>query len=402
MQPELIVVRLGELTLKGKNRMRFENKILSQLQNVLQDYPDCVISREYGRVYVHLHVTDYRSVANQVKQVFGVESFCPAYQSELDLEAIRKKALIIAKGQPHVPTTFKVYVRRVNKMFPYASHEMNHLVGGYVLQACPWLKVDVHHPELELRIEIREQGALLYTYSEMEEAAGGFPLGMSGKGMLLLSGGIDSPVAGWMAMRRGLEIEAVHFHSYPYTSERAKQKVIELARILSRYGGIIKLHLVPFTEIQTRIHQEYRENLLITIYRRCMYRIAEKLAEKRKALALVTGESLGQVASQTLTSMNVIGRVVEMPIIQPLVTLDKKEIVKVAQEIGTFETSILPYEDCCTIFMPKSPSTKPNLKLIETIEKGMPWLPELIDRAVEETEMIVLKPEKTEQLDHLF
>lgn len=402
MYPDIILVRFGELTLKGRNRKRFEQSVIKQIQRLLSEYTQITYSTEFGRLYIENVSTCYEQVCRILTKVFGIRSYSPAFSTENDLQSIRDLALAIFRSQDNVPRTFKMSVRRANKKFPHDSHEMNHLVGGYILEAIPDLKVDVHQPELNIRVEIRETKSLLY--SEIVPGTGGFPLGTNGKGMLLLSGGIDSPVAGWFALRKGLAIEAVHFHSYPYTSERAKRKVIDLARKLSEYSGEIKLHLVPFTEIQTRLNTAHRGNFMITFMRRAMYRIAERLAEQNGAHALVTGESLGQVASQTIASMNAIGRVVNLPIIQPLITMDKTEIIRIAEQIDTYETSILPYDDCCTLFLPKSPATNPNLNVVYHIEQTFDFLPELIEEAIRNTETIVLKPqsEAAEKAMHLF
>lgn len=388
---DMLLLRFGEITIKGKNRSRFEKAALAHVKSLLKPYPATKVIREYGRIYVELHGEPAREVSESLKHVFGITSISPVKVSPSRLEDIISAAKEFVGSVPadrHIP--FKVNARRVWKEFPYGSQEMNRLVGGPILQAAPGLKVDVHHPELELRVEIREQGT--YLYSEVIPAAGGFPLGTNGKAMLLLSGGIDSPVAGWSAMRRGLEIECVHFHSYPFTSKKAEEKVIELAKVLSRYAGQVKLHLVPFTEIQTSLAGTGQDNLIITLMRRSMLRIASLLAEKNGALALVTGDSLGQVASQTLPSMNVIGRATELPLLRPLVMSDKDEIISLAKKIGTFDLSILPYEDCCTLFVPKSPTTNPNLRIIEKIEAGLNGLAEQIEIAVRDTETLIIKP----------
>jgi thiamine biosynthesis protein ThiI len=389
MNPDWLILRLGELTLKGKNRGRFEKRVMAQIHNVLSAFPILQIKPEFGRVYVELGAAYYQDVLAALNKIFGLTSYSPAYQAPLELERIREQALRIMKSLPKLPDTFKISVRRVNKDFPYDTQQMNNLVGGFVLEGCPGLKVDVHHPQVELRVEIREGAAYLFT--EVMEGAGGFPEGSSGKALLLLSGGIDSPVAGWLAMRKGLELEAIHFYSFPYTSERAKQKVIDLTRKLSEYTDSIKLHLVPFTEVQTSIHKVYNDNLLVTLMRRAMYRIAEKVADREQLSALVTGESLGQVASQTLPSLNAIGRVSSIPILQPVIMMDKKEIVRIAEMIETLPISILPYEDCCTLFMPNSPSTNPNLRVLETLEQKMDFLPGLLDEAVERIETVVIR-----------
>ncbi|MCP3771984.1 tRNA 4-thiouridine(8) synthase ThiI [Paenibacillus sp. MZ04-78.2] len=398
MTPQQVVLRLGELTLKGRNRHRFEQAVLQQLKRVLRSWGAIKYEKEFGRITLHLNGTPYETVREPLKTVFGVASFSPVLTTELELERVQETALLAMRAMDPQPRTFKVSVRRVNKSFPHDSQEMNRLVGGYVLRAMPDLKVDVHRPEAELKVELRERQVLVY--SQVDPGAGGFPLGTNGKAVLMLSGGIDSPVAGYLAMRQGLAVEAVHFHSYPYTSERSQEKVKELVRKLAVYAGPIKLHMVPFTGVQTKIHEAYRENLLITLLRRAMMRIAEKLAEANGAGAIVTGESLGQVASQTLASMNAIGRAVRLPLIRPLVCMEKLEIIRLAEAIDSYEVSILPYEDCCTLFLPPSPSTNPNLKVVESIEEGMPWLQEEMDEAVRNTETLWIDTDRrTEQED---
>jgi thiamine biosynthesis protein ThiI len=390
------------MMLKGKNRKRFEQSVMIQIRKVLSSFPDVRYIPEFGRVYVELGGAAYEQASASLQRVFGLASFSPAYHAPLELEAIQEKALRMMQALPKQPATFKVTVRRVNKSFPHDSQQMNYLVGGYVLQAIPGLQVDVRKPEVELRVEIREDKVLLYV--EVIKGAGGFPSGTSGKALLMLSGGIDSPVAGWLAMRKGLTMEAIHFHSYPYTSERAKDKVIQLANQLAGYTDSLKLHMVSFTEVQTSIHRAYQDNLLVTLIRRAMYRIAERIAEREGLGAIVTGESLGQVASQTLPSLNAIGRVVTLPLLQPLMMMDKQEIIGLAESIGTFSISILPYEDCCSLFLPPSPSTNPNLTLVEKLEASMGFLNELIDKAVLETETIeiVHGQLKQETNAHLF
>lgn len=402
MKPDCLILRFGELTLKGRNRKRFERSVITQIRKVLGTFPDLRYIPEYGRVYVELGGAAYEEASEALQRVFGLASFSPAYHAPMESEAIKEAALRIMQNLPKPPKTFKVNVRRVNKSFPLDSQQMNYLVGGYILEVIPGLQVDVRDPEVELRVEIREDQVLLY--AEVIEGAGGFPADTSGKALLMLSGGIDSPVAGWLGMRKGLTIEAIHFHSYPYTSERAKDKVIDLAHQLAGYTDSIRLHLVPFTEVQTSIHREYKDNLLVTLIRRAMYRIAEQVADREGLSALVTGESLGQVASQTLPSLNVIGRVVTLPILQPLMMMDKQEIIRIAENIGTFPISILPYEDCCSLFLPPSPSTNPNLQMVERIENSMGFLPELIQKAVEQTETIEIVHGQMKKVadQHLF
>jgi thiamine biosynthesis protein ThiI len=389
MRDDWILIRFGELTIKGRNRGRFEDMMVRQVKQALAGYPGLVYRKTYGRLYLELNGEPYDRIAARLKDVFGIVSFSRVIRCGHDLQDIRETALRAIRSMDPAPRTFKMTVRRGWKGYPHDSQEMNHLVGAHVLRNTPELKVDVHHPEVELKVEIQPEGT--YIYASVEEGAGGFPLGMNGKAMLLLSGGIDSPVAGWMAMRKGLEIEAVHFHSYPFTSEQAKEKVVTLAQRLAYYGGTIRLHLVPFTDIQTRLAQTGQDHLIITLMRRSMLRIAEKLAERRGALAIVTGDSLGQVASQTLGSLNVIGRTTSLPLLRPMIMMDKLEIVRLAEKIGTYETSILPYEDCCTLFVPKSPSTNPNLRIVERVEAQLgEQLDRLVEEAVQGTEMLTL------------
>lgn len=384
-----LILRLGEITLKGKNRSRFEKTISEHVRAVLRPYPKAHVRREYGRMYVETGGESVETLIQVLKNVFGIMDIIPVKQTLPELDDIIAAAVeLIGEQNIDQITTFKVSVKRVWKEFPHSSQEMNHLVGSPVLRAYPLLKVDVRQPQIELRVEIRDGAA--YIYSELIPAVGGFPRGSNGKAMLLLSGGIDSPVAGWQSMRRGLEVECIHFHSYPFTSERAKEKVVDLTRVLAGYAGVVKLHVVPFTEIQTAFTTTGQDNLMITLMRRAMLRIATRIAEQQKGLALITGESLGQVASQTLSSMNAIERATELPILRPLVMTGKDEIIQIAKEIGTYDLSILPYEDCCTLFIPKSPTTNPNLRIIEKVESFLELEP-MIERAVEQTELMTIE-----------
>lgn len=387
--------------LKGKNRARFEKTIITQVRSLLKPYPGASLRKEFGRLYVDLGGESHTELIAVLKRVFGVMSISPVKVTPSELDAIVETAVAFMderESEFTEDTTFKVNSRRVWKGFPNSSHEMNHLVGSPILRKFQQLSVDVRQPDIELRVEIRDQGT--YIFSEVIPAVGGFPLGTNGKAMLLLSGGIDSPVAAWSSMRRGLEVECVHFYSYPFTSQRAKEKVIDLARALADHAGTIKLHLVPFTEIQTAFTQLGQDNLIITLMRRSMLRIATKLAERERALALITGDSLGQVASQTLPSMNVIGRATDLPLLRPLVMMDKQEIITLSKQIGTYDISILPYEDCCTLFVPKSPSTNPNLRIVDKIESTMGQLSEWVDQAVAQTETIILHAGETAMIAH--
>ncbi len=400
MNVQMILLRFGELTLKGKNRSRFENQVLQHAKYMLRSFPRLHFIKTYGRIYIELNGEPYEQVAAALGKVFGLSSFSPVHKAEPNLASIRETALQAVRELPNRPKTFKVSVRRADKHFPHSSQELNGLIGGYVLRHMNGLKVDVHRPDVDLRVEIREEG--VFVYSEVVPGLGGYPFGSSGKAMLMLSGGIDSPVAGWLGMKRGLVIEAVHFHSFPYTSERAQQKVVDLTRQLAGYTNGIKLHMVPFTEIQTKLRGGSRDNLLITLMRRAMFRITEKLAEKHDALAIVTGESLGQVASQTLSNMYTINQVVRMPILRPLITMDKTEIIRIAEMIETYPISILPYEDCCTLFVPKNPTTNPSLRVVERIESRLEWLSDEIDKAVEHTETEWISQDTPGTHDELF
>ncbi|MFX3633114.1 MAG: tRNA uracil 4-sulfurtransferase ThiI [Candidatus Pristimantibacillus sp.] len=395
MNYDKILIRYGDLNMKGRNRSQFEKRMLQQLQLSLRSFERLAYVKTFGRLAVSLNGEPYEPIAERIKDIFGIWSFSPVVSVEPKLEVIQEAALALMQSLDKEPETFKVSAKRGWKTFAHNSQEMNHLVGSHVLRAMPGLKVNVREPEVDLRVDIQQEAA--YVFSEVVFGAGGFPFGSNGKAMLLLSGGIDSPVAGWMAMRKGLEIEAVHFHSYPFTSDKAKEKVIDLARRLSYYAGApFKLHLVPFTDIQTTLVEAQQENYMITLMRRAMLRITERIAEKQDAGGIVTGESLGQVASQTLSSMNVIGRATELPLLKPLIMMDKQEIINEAERIGTFNISILPYEDCCTIFSPKSPTTNPNLNIVERTESAIKELNRLIEEAVEGTEVMIITPDDSE------
>ncbi|MEK5398734.1 tRNA uracil 4-sulfurtransferase ThiI [Paenibacillus nitricinens] len=388
---DMLLLRFGEFILKGKNRARFEKTVLRHVKEMIKPYPKVILTKEFGRIYVELNGEPATPLVEALKNVFGIASVSPVKVAKSELEdivAVGRHFLEIIAPAPG--TTFKVNARRVWKEFPYGSMEMNKLVSTPLLQGYSGLTVDVKSPQLELKVEIRQGHT--YIFCENIAGVGGFPLGTNGKAMLLLSGGIDSPVAGWSSMRRGLEVECVHFYSYPYTSELARQKVVDLTRVLSRYAGVIKLHLVPFTEVQTSFTGIGQDNLIITLMRRAMLRITTQLAEREGALAIVTGESLGQVASQTLSSMNVIGRATQLPLLRPLVMMDKSDIVELSKNIGTYDLSILPYEDCCTLFVPKSPATNPNLRIVDKIEATLPGYAALLEAAIEATETVLITP----------
>lgn len=381
-----ILLKYGEISLKGKNRSKFEDILIRNIKYALKDLDYGGIRKAYGRVYIDCG-ENWQAVVDSLKSVFGIVSFSPVLKTELDLDAIKQAAnKLMAEAQG---STFKINARRPNKHFPLTSMEVNRELGGYVLQNFPEFKVDVHQPDVLLNIELRNEGA--YLYHKEIPGLGGMPVGSASKGMLLLSGGIDSPAAGYLTLKRGVTLEAVHFHSYPFTSERSKQKVLDLAQILAKYAGNgeIKLWIVYFTEIQKVLQKSRYPDLNITLMRRFMLRIAERLAKREKALALITGDSLGQVASQTMESIHTINAVTNMPIFRPLIGLDKQEIVDLAKKIGTYETSILPYEDCCTVFVPKNPATKPRIDQVLEAESQFD-IDALIDEAVEKTECLTI------------
>ena len=377
---ELLLVRFGEIFLKGLNRPYFMKELVKKIRYAVQAVDGQVWLHD-SRVFVSDY-TDQEECIRRVTKVFGVHSVCPAVEMEKDdFGAICAQASAMMTG---LTGTFKVYARRSDKRYPMDSGEINRAVGGYILEHHPDLRVDVHEPQHRLNVEIRDKA---YLYVRVVPAVGGMPVGTNGRATLLLSGGIDSPVAGWMIAKRGVKINAVHFHSYPYTSDRAKEKVLDLARILSESCCGIRVHIVPFTRIQMEIHEKCPEEYTTLIMRRCMMRIAERIARKTESMALITGESIGQVASQTMEALNVTDSVVSMPVFRPLIGSDKEEIIEVARKIGTFETSSLPYEDCCTVFTPRHPATHPKMEKINLGESRLD-LETLLDEAVENTEVV--------------
>ena len=394
---KVILVRYGEIILKGLNRPVFEDKLINNIKKSLYGFGKINVIRSQARIYVEPASDDFNfeGAMEKIVKVFGIVSISPVWKIESDFDEIKSyslemvKQLIGKRGSEERPYTFKVEAKRGDKRFPMESPEICMELGGYLLENIPDLKVDVHRPSFVLYVEVRENA---YIYSEKIPSNGGLPLGSNGKALLLLSGGIDSPVAGWMMAKRGVEIEAVHFYSYPYTSERAKDKVIQLTKILARYCYRINLHIVPFTEIQLEINEKCPQDQITIIMRRCMMTISERIAEKTGSQALVTGESMGQVASQTIQSLAVTNAIVKMPVFRPLIGMDKNEVIEIARKIDTFETSILPYEDCCTVFVAKHPKTKPKLEEIIKYEEGLN-LEELISKAVENTELLAVYQE---------
>lgn len=387
---KVILVRYGEILLKGLNRPVFENKLISNIKRAIHKLGKVSIIKSQARIYIEPEEEnyDFDEALSLLSKVFGIVSVSPVWKIDSSFESIKEYSLRMVKDliKREGYKTFKVETKRGNKRFPMDSPEISRELGGHILSNVPELSVDVKKPDFILYVEVRE---FTYIYSEIIPAVCGMPIGSNGKSMLLLSGGIDSPVAGWMIAKRGVEIEAVHFYSYPYTSERAKEKVIELAKILASYCYKINLHIVPFTDIQLEINEKCPHEELTIVMRRVMMQIAEMIAKKTGALALVTGESVGQVASQTIESLAVTNAVVSLPVFRPLIGMDKNEVIDIARKIGTFETSILPYEDCCTVFVAKHPSTKPKLDKILLSESKLD-IEELINKAVENTEVLTI------------
>ena len=384
------LIKYAEIGTKGKNRFLFEDALIKQIKHALRPVEGkFIISKESGRIYVDAQGEyDYDEVIAALKRVFGIAWICPMFQIEkTDFEEIKKEvASYVDQVYEDKNFTFKVDAKRVDKKYPVPSEQMNRDLGEVILDTFPETKVDVHHPDVLLKVEVRK---LVNIYSVMIPGPGGMPVGTNGKAMLLLSGGIDSPVAGYMIAKRGVMIDAVYFHAPPYTSERAKQKVVDLAKLVSRYSGPINLHVVNFTDIQLYIYEQCPHEELTIIMRRYMMKIAESIAKETGSLALITGESIGQVASQTVQSLAATNEVCTMPVFRPLIGFDKQEIVDISEKIGTYETSIQPYEDCCTIFVAKHPVTKPNIKVIHKSEENLAEkIDELVKTALETVEVI--------------
>ena len=387
------LIKYAEIAIKGKNRYVFEDALIKQMKYALKSVEgEFDVTKTQGRVHVEcLSDYDYDEVVEALSRVFGITGICPVVHvpdegfDRLAEDVIR----YIDEEYPDKNTTFKVNCRRARKNYPMDSQEVNAAMGERILDAFPQIRVDVHDPKILLTIEIRDDN--IYIYSKVIPGPGGMPVGTSGKAMLLLSGGIDSPVAGYMIAKRGVRIDAVYFHAPPYTSERAKQKVVDLAKQVAKYAGPINLHVINFTDIQLEIYEKCPHDELTIIMRRYMMRIAEDIAKKNDSLALITGESLGQVASQTMQSLAATNEVCTLPVFRPLIGFDKNEIIKISEKIDTYETSILPFEDCCTIFVAKHPVTKPNINIIKRSEtKLLETIDELYARAIETDEVITV------------
>ena len=386
---KIILIKYGELTTKKANRNLFINKLNENIKESLQDF-NIKITKNRVRMFIEvLDINEFDTIINKLTKIFGIHSIVIATVTDNNIENIKNEILNIAKNIKF--QTFKVETKRSNKNFPIKSMEFNNIIGGLLLKNIDNIKVDVHNPDFIFKIEIRENST--YIYHKEIKGSGGYPVGVAGKGLLMLSGGIDSPVAGYLAMKRGIKVECLYFESPPHTSEMAKNKVKELVNILSNYEPNIKLHIINFTNIQENIYKHINPDYMITIMRRMMYRISEKVMEKNKDLVLINGESVGQVASQTLNSMRVINNVTNIPVIRPVACLDKLEIIDISKKIGTYETSILPYEDCCTIFLPKHPVINPRLDKCIEYEKTFNY-EELINEAIDNIETINIFEEK--------
>ena len=399
---DLIIIRYGEIALKGDNIDEFISQLVSNIERAAADLGEFEITTIYGRIFLYAESNKIEAIVQRLINVPGIISLSPAQRvrigkkianfNEQDFKKLKSRAVKLFKSEVQsYPTTFKVETTRADKSFPIESPELNRELGAEILreiesEAVP-LSVDVHQPEHLFEVEIRR--GKIYLFLRREAGPGGLPVKSSGKALLLLSGGIDSPAAGWLGLKRGLSLNAVYFDSPPYTSERAKEKVIDLAKVLSRYGGEIKLQIPYFTEIQQQILKKCPKRYTVTIMRRMMIRIANRLAEMNEELALVTGESLGQVASQTLEGLRSSDEVADFPVLRPLITMDKNDIIDLAERIGTYEISIRPHEDCCTIFVPDNPVTQPKLDTIHFGEKDLK-IEELIERSLEKMEVITI------------
>lgn len=388
---DTVLIRYGELSTKGKNRKDFITRLFHNVKYALRDYPNLTYQKTHDRIYIKLTDEDTDEISAKLKRVFGISSFSFTEKVESNIEEIKKTCLRIASESNK--KTFKMMAKRHDKSFPMISDEINRACAGEILHNTD-LTVDVHNPELLIRVEVHEK----YTYitSDKIKGAGGYPAGINGKVLLLLSGGIDSPVAAYELMKRGLFVEAIHFASPPYTSEAARNKVLKLAEMMSEYQGSMRVHVINFTDIQLNIYKTAGDPYAVTIMRRMMYRLAERVAKASRCLAIGTGESVGQVASQTLESIAVINETITMPVLRPLVCFDKVEIIDLARHIGTYETSILPFEDCCTIFDPKNPVTHPTSEKSVHYETMFDY-ETLLNEAIEKQEVISVYPRKEEE-----
>lgn len=398
MECNHILVRFGELTTKGKNRKMFIRKLCQNTKEILKPMSQLKYELSFDRMYIILNGEDPKAVAEKLKTVFGIHSFSFCYKVESDLEKIKEVCLQVVENNPG--QTFKIDTKRNDKDYPLHSHDINTAIAGYIFHhTSKTLKVDVHHPEILVKVELRKD----YTYvmDNVIMGAGGYPVGVGGKALLMLSGGIDSPVAGYLTLKRGVDIECIHYASPPYTSDLAREKVLDLVDVLRQYThGKIVVHIVPFTDLQLAVYEHCEESYAMTVMRRMMYRIAQGVAQKNNCLAIVNGESIGQVASQTLESMATINEVIHMPVLRPVACMDKLEIIDIATKIGTYDISIRPHEDCCTIFTPKQPATKPKSYKAQAFEANWDFAT-MVQECVENTQDIVID-DSYKNIENLF
>lgn len=393
MEWKELLIRYGELSTKGRNRNAFTGRLRDNIRYAFADLPKFKIITERDRMFIRPNEKETMDqIIERLPRIFGIQSFSPVASCSLDLEDIKQTATKVMDSLDRTDKTFKVSVKRSYKPFEMETNELQQYVGSHVLRSFPEIKVQMKKPDIDLRVEVRKEG--VYMSAEIIQGAGGLPIGSNGKSILMLSGGIDSPVAGYQMLKRGVRLDAIHFYSPPFTSELSKEKVMDLAEKLSRFGASVKLHIIPFTAIQQEIQKQIPDNVSMTTTRRMMLKVADLVREETKALAIITGESLGQVASQTLESLTAINAVTNTPVLRPLIAFDKLDIIKIAQEIDTYDVSIRPYEDCCTIFTPASPKTKPNLEKVEFYESFKSF-DDMVTQAVSERE-IMMFPKKKE------
>lgn len=385
---KVVSISFGEIALKGANRGFFENQLIRKIRFALRKFENIHVSKDQGKLYIEPNPEDIEEIIKRVRKVFGIVYVSPCYKIEKDMDSIREAAVYAMRQElENGKSSFKVDTKRADKRYPIKSPDISRDIGGYILENLDGSSVDIHNPDTMVYVDIRTSA---YVYTEKYKGYGGLPVGTNGKGLLLLSGGIDSPVAGFLMAKRGVEVHAIHFHSYPFTSERAEEKVKELANIISLYCGNMKLYSVNLLNIQKEINKNCPEDEMTIISRRFMMRIAEAIAKREGMDALITGESLGQVASQTIQGINVTNSSVSLPVLRPLIGTDKTDIVEISKDIETYETSILPFEDCCTVFLPKHPVTKPKLEDIEESESVLD-VEGLVKSAVESAELEFIK-----------
>ena len=400
MEWKELLIRYGELSTKGRNRSSFTGRLRDNIRYAFADLPKFQITTERDRMFIRPNEKETMDqLIERLPKIFGIQSFSPVASCSLDLEDIKQTAVKVVESLDRTDKTFKVTVKRSYKPFEMETNELQQFVGSHVLRNFPEIRVQMKKPDIDLVVEVRRDA--VYMMAQVIPGAGGLPIGSNGKSILMLSGGIDSPVAGYQMLKRGVRLDAIHFYSPPYTSELSKEKVMDLADKLSRFGASVKLHIIPFTAIQQEIQKQIPSNVSMTTTRRMMLRIADLVREETGALAIITGESLGQVASQTLESLTAINAVSTTPVLRPLIAFDKLDIIKIAQEIDTYEVSIRPYEDCCTIFTPASPKTKPKLEKVEFYESFKSF-DDLIGEAVSEREIMMFPKKKQDKFSGLL